>query len=168
MRPTDRLLTATALAAASIALTAASATTAFAGGFDQRELSGSTAGAATSVSVSAPDCDRDGGGKEAAKAVGEKCQTGKESAGDRDKEASGDRAKEAGDRGKEVAGDRGKEASGDRAREPDEPTGHVRTGVGGSVSPDTHQIAAGVAVLAAAAVGGTWLLHRRASGAQVS
>ncbi|MEU3075445.1 hypothetical protein [Streptomyces laurentii] len=46
------------------------------------------------------------------------------------------------------------------------PSGHVRTGVGGSVGPDTSQIAAGVAVLAAAAAGGTWLLRRRASGAQ--
>ncbi len=46
------------------------------------------------------------------------------------------------------------------------PRGHVRTGVGGSVGPDTTQIAAGVAVLAAAAVGGTLLLRRRASGAQ--
>ncbi|MFI0979240.1 hypothetical protein ACH4SP_19845 [Streptomyces sp. NPDC021093] len=48
---------------------------------------------------------------------------------------------------------------------PTSPTGHVRTGVGGSVSaPDTPQIAAGAAVLAASAVGGTWLLRRRASG----
>ncbi|MEU7022326.1 hypothetical protein ABZ990_16915 [Streptomyces sp. NPDC046203] len=45
------------------------------------------------------------------------------------------------------------------------PSGHVHSGVGGSVGPDTTQIAAGVAVLAAAAVGGTWLLRRRASGA---
>ncbi|MET9804326.1 hypothetical protein [Streptomyces sp. NPDC006368] len=46
------------------------------------------------------------------------------------------------------------------------PSGHVKTGVGGSVGPDTAQIAAGAAVLAAAAVGGVWLLRRRASGAQ--
>ncbi|GGT48038.1 hypothetical protein [Streptomyces purpureus] len=46
------------------------------------------------------------------------------------------------------------------------PSGHVRTGIGGSVGPDSTQIAAGVALLAAAAVGGTWLLRRRASGAQ--
>ncbi|ORT61891.1 hypothetical protein [Streptomyces sp. CB03238] len=48
------------------------------------------------------------------------------------------------------------------------PSGHVKTGVGGSVGPDTTQIAAGVAVLAASAVGGVWLLRRRASGAQDS
>ncbi|MCX5201349.1 hypothetical protein OG897_07760 [Streptomyces sp. NBC_00237] len=50
---------------------------------------------------------------------------------------------------------------------PTTPTGHVRTGVGGSVSAlDTPQIAAGSAILAASAVGGTWLLRRRASGSR--
>ncbi|MFI6102829.1 hypothetical protein [Streptomyces sp. NPDC051310] len=48
----------------------------------------------------------------------------------------------------------------------DAPSGHVKTGVGGSIGPDTAQIAAGATVLAAAAVGGVWLLRRRASGAQ--
>ncbi|MCX4732207.1 hypothetical protein [Streptomyces sp. NBC_01363] len=48
----------------------------------------------------------------------------------------------------------------------DAPSGHVKTGVGGSVRPDTTQIAAGAGVLAAAAVGGAWLLRRRASGTQ--
>ncbi|MEU1366356.1 hypothetical protein ABZ454_09485 [Streptomyces sp. NPDC005803] len=47
---------------------------------------------------------------------------------------------------------------------PTAPTGHVKTGVGGSVGPDTTQIAAGAGVLAATAVGGAWLLRRRASG----
>lgn len=49
---------------------------------------------------------------------------------------------------------------------PTAPTGHVKTGIGGSVGPDTTQIAAGAGVLAAAAVGGAWLLRRRASGTQ--
>ncbi|MFI5748102.1 hypothetical protein ACIBBE_19615 [Streptomyces sp. NPDC051644] len=49
---------------------------------------------------------------------------------------------------------------------PDAPSGHVKTGVGGSVRPDTTQIAAGAGVLAATAVGGAWLLRRRASGTQ--
>ncbi|MDP5311806.1 hypothetical protein [Streptomyces poriferorum] len=49
---------------------------------------------------------------------------------------------------------------------PTSPTGHVKTGVGGSVGPDTTQIAAGAGVLAATAVGGAWLLRRRASGTQ--
>ncbi|NED92919.1 hypothetical protein G3I76_74380 [Streptomyces sp. SID11233] len=47
---------------------------------------------------------------------------------------------------------------------PTAPTGHVKTGIGGSVGPDTTQIAAGAGVLAATAVGGAWLLRRRASG----
>ncbi|MFJ2741098.1 hypothetical protein ACIO3O_15670 [Streptomyces sp. NPDC087440] len=50
---------------------------------------------------------------------------------------------------------------------PTTPTGHVRTGVGGgTTAPNTPQIAAGVAFLAASAVGGTWLLRRRASGSR--
>ncbi|GAA3485354.1 hypothetical protein [Streptomyces yanii] len=49
---------------------------------------------------------------------------------------------------------------------PTSPSGHVKTGVGGSVRPDTSQIAAGAGVLAASAVGGAWLLRRRASGTQ--
>ncbi|MDI9887625.1 hypothetical protein QMZ92_25460 [Streptomyces sp. HNM0645] len=64
------------------------------------------------------------------------------------------------DNGKKAAGDLVVRAHGH------EPSGHVKTGVGGSVGPDTTQITAGVAVLAAAAVGGTWFLRRRASGAQ--
>ncbi|MCX5100578.1 MULTISPECIES: hypothetical protein [unclassified Streptomyces] len=57
-------------------------------------------------------------------------------------------------------------SSGNRPEGPDGPTGHVKTGVGGSVRPDTTQIAAGAGVLAATAVGGAWLLRRRASGTQ--
>ncbi|MEV8452247.1 hypothetical protein AB0467_05320 [Streptomyces sp. NPDC052095] len=49
---------------------------------------------------------------------------------------------------------------------PTGPTGHVGTGVGGSVHSDTTQIAAGAGVLAVTAVGGAWLLRRRASGTQ--
>ncbi|MFI6872650.1 hypothetical protein ACIBL6_04340 [Streptomyces sp. NPDC050400] len=44
------------------------------------------------------------------------------------------------------------------------PKGHVKTGVGGALGPDPVQTAAGVAALAVAAAGGTWLLHRRARG----
>ena len=49
-------------------------------------------------------------------------------------------------------------------REQVEPRGHVNTGVGGALGPDPVQTAAGVAALAVAAAGGTWLLHRRARG----
>ncbi|AEY89225.1 MULTISPECIES: hypothetical protein [Streptomyces] len=44
------------------------------------------------------------------------------------------------------------------------PRGSVKTGVGGGLGPDPVQTAAGVAALAVAAAGGTWLLHRRARG----
>ncbi|MFI6853076.1 hypothetical protein [Streptomyces sp. NPDC050416] len=44
------------------------------------------------------------------------------------------------------------------------PRGSVKTGVGGALGPDPAQTAAGVAALAVAAAGGTWLLHRRARG----
>ncbi|MFE4641858.1 hypothetical protein [Streptomyces sp. NPDC056730] len=64
--------------------------------------------------------------------------------------------------------DNGREAHGALFVEHGGPSGHVRTGVGGSVTPDTTQIAAGMAILAGTAAGGTWLLRRRASGTQAS
>ncbi|GGZ72637.1 hypothetical protein ACFOOM_01405 [Streptomyces echinoruber] len=45
-----------------------------------------------------------------------------------------------------------------------QPRGSVRTGVGGALGTDPARTAAGVAALAVAAAGGTWLLHRRARG----
>ncbi|GAA2195397.1 MULTISPECIES: hypothetical protein [Streptomyces] len=50
------------------------------------------------------------------------------------------------------------------AHEQVQPRGSVKTGVGGGLGPDPVQTAAGVAALAVAAAGGTWLLHRRARG----
>ncbi|MFF8968490.1 hypothetical protein [Streptomyces sp. NPDC014995] len=50
------------------------------------------------------------------------------------------------------------------ARQQVPPRGSVKTGVGGALGPDPVQTAAGVAALAVAAAGGTWLLHRRARG----
>ena len=44
------------------------------------------------------------------------------------------------------------------------PHGSVKTGVGGAFGSDPVQTAAGLAALAVAAAGGTWLLHRRARG----
>ncbi|MFE9606547.1 hypothetical protein [Streptomyces hokutonensis] len=64
----------------------------------------------------------------------------------------------------------GKEVSGDLTvtlasmRQQVQPRGSVKTGVGGALGPDPVQTAAGVAALAVAAAGGTWLLHRRARG----
>ncbi|MFG2022398.1 hypothetical protein [Streptomyces sp. NPDC048825] len=48
--------------------------------------------------------------------------------------------------------------------EPVHPRGSVKTGVGGAVGPGPVQTAAGVAALAVAVAGGTWLLLRRARG----
>ncbi|MEU5311903.1 hypothetical protein [Streptomyces sp. NPDC021562] len=45
-----------------------------------------------------------------------------------------------------------------------QPHGSVKTGVGGALGTDPVGTAAGVAALAVAAAGGTWLLHRRARG----
>ncbi|MEU6550169.1 hypothetical protein ABZ915_07725 [Streptomyces sp. NPDC046915] len=45
-----------------------------------------------------------------------------------------------------------------------QPHGSVKTGVGGALGPDPTHTTAGVAALAVAAAGGTWLLHRRARG----
>ncbi|MFD4553024.1 hypothetical protein ACFWP5_01665 [Streptomyces sp. NPDC058469] len=64
----------------------------------------------------------------------------------------------------------GRQVSGDlmvtlaSMRQQVQPRGSVKTGVGGALGPDPVQTAAGVAALAVAAAGGTWLLHRRARG----
>ncbi|OXY94062.1 hypothetical protein [Streptomyces diastatochromogenes] len=50
------------------------------------------------------------------------------------------------------------------AHEQVQPRGSVKTGVGGALGTDPVQTTAGVAALAVAAAGGTWLLHRRARG----
>ncbi|MGW7523784.1 hypothetical protein [Streptomyces sp. NPDC054783] len=50
------------------------------------------------------------------------------------------------------------------AHEQVQPRGSVKTGVGGALGTDPVKTAAGVTALAVAAAGGTWLLHRRASG----
>ncbi|ATL27557.1 hypothetical protein [Streptomyces formicae] len=52
-------------------------------------------------------------------------------------------------------------------RQQPHPKGHVKTGVGGALGPEPVQTAAGVAALAVAAAGGTWLLHRRARGDRI-
>ncbi|MFJ6069261.1 hypothetical protein ACIQFU_00190 [Streptomyces sp. NPDC093065] len=69
-----------------------------------------------------------------------------------------------------TCGDDGRRVTGDlvvtltSAAERVYPRGSVKTGVGGALGPDPVQTAAGVAALAVAAAGGTWLLHRRARG----
>ncbi|WNZ11601.1 hypothetical protein [Streptomyces sp. 11x1] len=63
-----------------------------------------------------------------------------------------------------VTGDLVVSLTGTRTGQPAYPRGSVKTGVGGALGPDPVQTAAGVAALAVAAAGGTWLLHRRARG----
>ncbi|MDT0572174.1 hypothetical protein RM704_32765 [Streptomyces sp. DSM 3412] len=63
-----------------------------------------------------------------------------------------------------VTGDLVVSLTGTRTGQPTYPRGSVKTGVGGALGPDPVQTAAGVAALAVAAAGGTWLLHRRARG----
>ncbi|MEV7191261.1 hypothetical protein AB0N81_05555 [Streptomyces sp. NPDC093510] len=75
-----------------------------------------------------------------------------------------------GAKGKRIAGDlvvtiTSTAAAGERHQQL--PRGHVKTGVGGALGPDPVQTAAGVAALAVAAAGGTWLLHRRARGDRI-
>ncbi|MGP3772043.1 hypothetical protein ACTWJ8_14525 [Streptomyces sp. SDT5-1] len=55
--------------------------------------------------------------------------------------------------------------TGDAVAQP--PRGHVETGVGGALGPEPTRTSAGVAALALAAAGGTWLLHRRARGDRI-
>ncbi|WP_225836844.1 hypothetical protein [Streptomyces sp. NK08204] len=50
------------------------------------------------------------------------------------------------------------------AHEQVQPRGSLKTGVGGTLGTDPVRTAAGVAALAVAAAGGTWLLHRLARG----
>ncbi|MGW0843241.1 hypothetical protein ACWD26_24450 [Streptomyces sp. NPDC002787] len=66
--------------------------------------------------------------------------------------------------GRQVTGDLVVTLTGANTGQPTYPRGSVKTGVGGALGPDPVQTAAGVAALAVAAAGGTWLLHRRARG----
>ncbi|MYR97202.1 hypothetical protein GTY67_08935 [Streptomyces sp. SID8374] len=66
------------------------------------------------------------------------------------------------DNGKDAVGDLKVIGGGKHDRpDHDRPSGHVRTGVGGSVEPNSTQVALGVGVIGMAAVGGLWLLRRR-------
>ncbi|MCX4677393.1 hypothetical protein OG413_19145 [Streptomyces sp. NBC_01433] len=110
--------------------------------------------------------------------IGVSCDNGKEAAGDLEVTAGGKHnpaeSKPGHDRPSEndqpsehdrpAENDRPSEH--DQSSEHDRPSGHVKTGVGGSVRPDTTQIAAGVGVLGAATAGGVWLMRRRSDGTQ--
>ncbi|MBT2368224.1 hypothetical protein J7E88_23600 [Streptomyces sp. ISL-10] len=167
MRTTARLLTGAALVIAAIGI-AAPAT--FAGDSGSLEIHPSAAAPGDTVTVSTQACGKNGRGTGDARALG--ADEFKLWPGTHKELAVGqftvpDEARpgtyEIG-----VQCKNGKKATGDVTIRHHGPSGHVRTGVGGSVGPDSAQIAAGAAVLAAAAVGGTLLLRRRASGAQDS
>lgn len=168
MRTTARLLPATAPAAATIGLGAHGA---YAGDFAVVEAFPSTAAPGAAITVNTAACGPGGRGVGDARSLG--AGGFRLSAGTHKKVVVG-RFKvphdtEPGTYAIEVSCKNDKRATGDPAvRHHKRPSGHVHTGVGGSVGPDITKIAAGVAVLAAAAVGGTLLLRRRASGAQGS
>ncbi|MGW4239163.1 hypothetical protein ACWEJP_20450 [Streptomyces sp. NPDC004749] len=213
MQTPARLLTTTALAAASIALAPVNASVASTGAPTRPgdrgdlELSPRTARPGDTVTVRTAACGRNGRGRGFAESVGDgefrlgprkrqetakHLETGKPPKADRPAETrrhpETGRPPETGKpKGESAEGrfrvprharsgsfrirvrcDNGRRAEGTLRVEHAGPTGHVRTGAGGSVAPDTARIAAGTAVLAATAAGGTWLLRRRASGAQDS
>ncbi|WP_405819862.1 hypothetical protein OG705_10425 [Streptomyces sp. NBC_00838] len=171
MRTTARLLTGTALAAASLGVSLAASTAAFAGERGELDLFPSTAEPGETVTVNTTACGKDGHGRGDASSLGAgefRLRPGDH----KDNVVGRFRVPEhtrAGSYDISVRCDNGREARGDlrvgHHRE-HQPSGHVRTGVGGSVGPDTTQIAAGAVILATAAVGGACLLRRRASGAQ--
>ncbi|MEU9298360.1 hypothetical protein ACFY8P_05610 [Streptomyces sp. NPDC012693] len=166
MRTTVRLFTGTALTVAAIGALAAPA--AFAGNSESLEVYPSEASPGTTVTVNTLACGKHGRGVGDANSLGAgefhlSSSTHKEVVVGQFTVPEHARA---GTYSISVACDNGKTARGDLTVKHRRPSGHVQTGVGGSVGPDTAQVTAGVAVLAAAAVGGVWLLRRRASGAQ--
>ena len=178
MRSPARLVTGTAAAVTVVALGLTAAPSASAGDIGRLEITPATASPGTEVTVSTTVCApkntgagdagdlgagafelRPGTHKEEAVGhftvpwktgpgtytIGVSCDNGKEAAGDLEVTAG---------------------SSGWPKPEPELPSGHVKTGAGGSVRPDTAQIAAGAGVLAAAGVAGIWLLRRRTNGTQ--
>ncbi|GGU40723.1 hypothetical protein [Streptomyces lavendofoliae] len=196
MRTTAHLLTGTALAAVSLGALASPA--AYAGDLGRLEVYPSTAKPGETVTVNTTACGKKGHGigdaqslgagdfelsqgthkelvvgrftvpsrtKPGTYAIAVACDNGKTATGDLVVEDGGGHTSGGQDSGGHSSGGH---SSGGHDQGGHEPSGHVKTGVGGSVGPDTTQIAAGAAVLAASAAGGVWLLRRRASGAQDS
>ncbi|MCX5390583.1 hypothetical protein [Streptomyces sp. NBC_00094] len=169
MRTTARLFTGTALTVAALGALAAPA--AYANNdndFQSLEVYPSSASPGTEVTVNTLACGKHGHGVGDANSLGAgefqlNPSTHKEVVVGRFRVPEHVKA---GTYGISVACDNGKTARGDLTVKHRGPSGHVQTGVGGSVGPDAAQVTAGAAVLAAAAVGGVWLLRRRASGAR--
>ncbi|EPH43463.1 hypothetical protein ABT390_02220 [Streptomyces aurantiacus] len=189
MRTARKLTTSAALAVTSAGLLAAPASAANAAPVGGLEVAPATVTPGTTVTVRTTACGADGGATGDASAVG--AGTFALAPAERPEVASGRFkvppsaqpgtyeivarcAGSGADGGKQVAGDLSVTlTSTASAREeqpvpvPVHPRGHVKTGVGGALGPDPVKTAAGVAVLAVAAAGGTWLLHRRARGDRI-
>ncbi|MBC9728298.1 hypothetical protein [Streptomyces sp. TRM68367] len=172
MRRTARLLSGTALAVAAASAVAAPAYGADAGGL---EVYPSSAVPGDQVTVNTAACGDGGSAAGDASAVGAGSFTLAPSTHERD--AIGQFRVPPGAQpgtyeiAATCAGDRaGRRVTGDLVvtltpgHQQVHPRGSVKTGVGGALGPDPVQTAAGVAALAVAAAGGTWLLHRRARG----
>lgn len=183
MRTARQLTTAAALAVTSAGLCAAPASAGPAGGL---QVSPATVTPGTTVTVNTTACGADGTATGDASAVGAGTfalapRARAEAASGRFKVPPSAQpgtyeivARCAGSGGREVAGDLSvtlTSTASARAEQPVpvpvHPKGHVKTGVGGALGPDPVKTAAGVAVLALAAAGGTWLLHRRARGDRI-
>ncbi|MFF9620405.1 hypothetical protein [Streptomyces griseosporeus] len=171
MRRTVRLLTGTALAVAAAAGLAAPAYGADTGGL---EVSPSTVVPGTDVTVTTAACGDGGSATGDAGAVGAGRFTlaptghGHEASGrfrvpPSAQPGTYEIVADCADGAREVHGDLVVALS-SATRAQVYPRGSVKTGVGGALGPDPVQTAAGVAALAVAAAGGTWLLHRRARG----
>ncbi|TGA90338.1 hypothetical protein [Streptomyces sp. MZ04] len=179
-----RLLTTAALAVASAGLLAPpAAAAALAAGGGGLEVSPSTVTPGTTVTVNTAACGSDGAATGDASAVGAGSftlapSTHRENAIGQFKVPPSAQPGTyeivakcwgSGSDGKEVAGDLVVTVTSTAAAREHRvaPKGHVKTGVGGALGPDPVQTAAGVAALAVAAAGGTWLLHRRARGDRI-
>ncbi|WP_121715076.1 hypothetical protein [Streptomyces sp. E5N91] len=177
MRRTARLLTGTALAAAAVGLTtAATAAPVYAG--DAASTGGLTVYPASVVPgdravVTTAVCGAGGSAAGDASAVGagafplapgtgEGEATGRFEVPPSAQPGTYEIVATCGDDERRVTGDLVVTLS--SAAEQVYPRGSVKTGVGGALGTDPVQTAAGVAALAVAAAGGTWLLHRRARG----
>ncbi|MEU5597422.1 hypothetical protein [Streptomyces sp. NPDC020298] len=190
MRRTARLLTGTALAAASAGL---ATTPAYAGNTTGLDVYPSTVAPGDTVTVNTAACAGRGAAAGDATAVG--AGTFMLAPSTHEGEAIGQfrvppsaqqgtyeivarcaeggtagKGGETGDSGTGGAAEDGKRVTGDlvvtlvTARDQLQPHGSVKTGVGGALGSDPTHTTAGVAALAVAAAGGTWLLHRRARG----
>ncbi|MER7685783.1 hypothetical protein [Streptomyces sp. NPDC097610] len=170
MRRTARLLTGTALAVAAVGLATAPA---YGGSTQSLEVFPSTVVPGADVTVNTAACGADGTATGDASAVGAGIFILAASAHEQDAIGQFKVPPSAQPGTYEIVAkcSHGRQVTGDlivnltATREQIHlPRGHVNTGVGGALGPDPVQTAAGVAALAVAAAGGTWLLHRRARG----